>query len=169
MSHYRVLYTANKMSDEMHYRYDSKSSQYVECSAEEAWDREGSMELGPAYIPPEKRLLSDKGSRFDHLNDLLDFLNDGLTAVTNSLARYENTNDDLRKKRLEHAVSLVIIYRDQLGNIDGNKWALNNTLDKCVPERGVLEGIRKARIEALKTGVTQKSLPPEDPDLQGVG
>jgi hypothetical protein len=160
------------VSDEIHYRYDRLRGEYVECSAEEAWDREekgGSMELGPAYIPPEKRLLTDTGSRFDHLNDLLDFLNDGLTAVTNSLARYENTNDDLRKKRLEHAVSLVIIYRDQLGNIEGNKWALNNTLDKCVPERGVLEGIRKARIEKLKTGTEQKSLPPEDdPNLQGV-
>jgi len=151
------------MSDEIHYRYDRLRGEYVECSAEEAWDREGSMELGPAYIPPAKRLLTDRGTRFNHLNDLLDFLNDGLVAVTNSLSRYENTNDELRKKRLESAVAFVTIYRDQIANIDGYKWNLNNTLDKCVPERGVLEGIRKARTEA------PKELPPKpDDNLQSV-
>jgi hypothetical protein len=158
------------MSDEMHYRYDGKQQRYVECSAEEAWDcEEKTMELGPVYVPPEKRLLTDTGTRFEHLNDLIDYLADGLVAVTNSLARYANPNDDLRKKRLEGALSLIITYRDQLANIDGSKWALNNLLDKCVPERGVIEGIRKDRIEALEAG-TQKALPPapEDPDLQGV-
>ncbi len=159
------------MSDEIHYRYDGKRQQYVECSAGEAWDREekgGSMELGPAYIPPAKRLLTDVGTRFEHLNDLIDYLGDGLVAVTNSLVRYENTNDELRKKRLEASVTLVSIYREQIANIDGSKWDLNNTLDKCVPERGFLEGIRKARIDALKSTDKKLPTPPEDSDLQGV-
>lgn len=151
----------------MHYRYDGELQRYIECSAEEAWDsEEKSMELGPVYVPPERKLLTDVGTRLDHINDFIDFLNDGLAAVTNSLARYENANDELRKKRLEGALSLINIYRDQLANIEGSKWALNNLLDMCVPERGVLENIRKTRIEASKTETTQKSLPP-DPDLQG--
>ncbi len=115
------------MSDEMHYKYDPKLG-YVACSAEEAWNsEEKSMELGPVYTPPEKKLLTDVGTRFDHLNDLFDYLNDGLLAD------------------------------------------LNNVLDKCVPERGVLEDIRKARIEALKT-TDQKSLPTSpDGDSEPLG
>lgn len=152
------------MSDEMHYRYDPKLG-YVACSAAEAWDseRENSMELGNTYIPPEKRSLTDTGTRYEHLGDLLDYLNDGLVAVKYSISRYTNANDDRRKIRLEAAISLVNIYRDQLANIDGQKWNLNNMLDKCVPERGVLEGIRNARVEALKTAAKKSlSASPED-------
>jgi hypothetical protein len=154
------------MSDEMHYRYDPKRG-YVSCTAAEAWDseeKENSMELGNMYIPPEKRSLTDMGTRYEHLGDLLDYLNNGLVAVNYSIARYTNANDDQRKIRLESAIALVNIYRDQLANIDGNKWNLNNMLDKYVPERGVLEGIRRARVES------PKALPPEpeDDNLQGV-
>jgi hypothetical protein len=161
------------MSDEMHYRYDSKLGQYVECSAEEAWDREdngGSMELGPTYIPPNKRLLTDAGTRFEHISDLLEYLNDGLVAVNFSLSRYTSANDDQRKVKLEGAIALVNVYRDQLANLDGNKWNLNSLLDKCVPEKGVLEGIRRERIEALKPAPkTLQQLPIEDdPNLQGI-
>jgi len=148
----------------MHYRYDPKLG-YVACSAAEAWDsEEKSMELGPAYTTPSKKLLTDAGTRFEHLNDLLDHLNDGLLAVENSLERYENTKDTQRRKRLIDALSLIRSYQEKLANMDGFKWDLNNMLDKCVPERGVLEGIRKARVEALKAGPAQKSLPvsPED-------
>jgi len=161
------------MNDEMHYKYDPKMG-YVACSAEEAWNsEEKTMELGPAYTAPSNKLLADTGTRFDHINDLLDYLNDGLVAVTNTIERFENAKDVQRMKRLEGAISLINVYRDQLSNIDGYKWDLNNMLDKCVPERGVLEGIRKARIEALKTGPEKKSLPashssPEDSEPLGV-
>jgi hypothetical protein len=159
------------MSEDMHYRYDPKLG-YVACSAAEAWDsedKEKTMGLGNAYTPPEKKLLTDVGTRFLHVGDLLDYLNGGLIAVENSLERFENGKDRERKKRLEGAISLINVYRDQIANIDGHKWDLNNLLDKCVPERGVLEGIRKARIETAKAG-DQKSLPPapEDDNLQGV-
>jgi hypothetical protein len=156
------------MSEDMHYRYDPKLG-YIACSAAEAWDseeREKTMELGNAYTPPEKKSLTDVGTRFIHLGDLLDYLNDGLVAVENSLERYDNVKDTQRKKRLEGAVSLVNIYRDQMANIDGHKWDLNNLLDKCVPGRGVLEGIRKARVEAAKPEPTTPA--PEDDNLQGV-
>jgi len=154
------------MSEDMHYRYDPKKG-YVACTAAEAWDseeREKTMELGNAYVAPVKKLLTDTSTRFDHINDLLDYLNDGLVAVENSLERYDNVKDAQRKKRLEGAIALVNIYRDQLANLDGHKWDLNNLLDKCVPERGVLEAIRKARIEP------PKALPPtpEDDNLLGV-
>jgi len=153
----------------MHYKYDPKLG-YVACSAEEAWDSEErvkTMELGPAYTAPVKKLLTDTGTRFVHLGDLLDYLNDGLVAVTNTLEKYASEKDALRKKRLEGAISLINIYRDQLSNIDGYKWDLNKVLDQCVPERGVLESIRKARIDLLKS-TEQKSLPPSEDDLQGV-
>jgi hypothetical protein len=160
------------MTNEIHYWYDPKLKQYVECSADEAWKREGeeekNMELGPAYVPTVKKTLDDEGTRFIHISDLIDYLNDGLCAVENSLARYENTNDHLRKKRLENAIILVQNYRDFLANRDGQKWAMNNLLDACVPERGVLEGIRKARIEATKTATDKKFDSPEDSDPIGV-
>jgi hypothetical protein len=158
------------VSDELHYRYDPKLG-YIECSAEEAWDseKEDSVELGPVYTPPVKKLLTDAGTRFNHINDLLDYLNDGLVAVENSLERYENAKDHTRRKKLIDALSLVRLYQEHLANMDGYKWDLNNMLDKCVPERGVLEGIRKARIEPTKA-LEKKAAPapPEDPDLQGV-
>lgn len=155
------------MNDEMHYKYDPKLG-YVACSEKEAWDSEEKMELGPVYTPPEKKLLTDVGTRFDHLNDLLDYLNDGLLAVENSLKTYENIKDTQRRKRLVDVLSLIRLYQEKLSNMDGYKWDLNNTLDKCVPERGVLEGIRKVRIESLKTGPDQKSLPPDDSEPLGV-
>jgi len=158
------------VSDEIHYRYDPKLG-YIECSAEEAWDsekEEGSMELGQVYTPPVKKLLTDVSTRFNHINDLLDYLNDGLVAVENSLERYENAKDHTRRKKLIDALSLVRLYQEQLANMDGCKWDLNNLLDKCVPERGVLEGIRKARIEATKTETAKKSDSPEDSDPVGV-
>ena len=127
------------------------------------------MELGPAYVPPVKKSLDDEGTRFQHVSDFIDYLNDGLEAVTNSLTRYTNATDILRKENLESALKLAHVYRNQLANMDGQKWDLNNLLDKCVPERGVLEGIRRSNIELLKSGSGQKSLPlPPDEDLQGV-
>lgn len=135
----------------MHFQYDPYIKAYIECTAEQAWEKEGSMELGNAYVPPVKKLLTDTGTRFEHINDLLDYLGDGLLAVTNSLARYDNENDALRKKRLENSIILIEIYRDQMANVDGQKWEFNNMLDKCVPARGVLEEIRKERIEAAKS------------------
>lgn len=140
------------MSDDIvHFQYDNYLKQYIECTAEHAWEQEGSMELGNAYVPPVKKLLTDTGTRFDHINDLLDYLGDGLLAVTNSLARYANENDALRKKRLENSIVLIEIYRDQLADVDDHKWEFNNMLDKCAPARGVLEEIRKERIEAAKS------------------
>jgi hypothetical protein len=112
------------------------------------------------------------GTRFDHINDLLEFLNDGIIAVDYSIETHNNDNDILRKKRLESAIAYIDIYRDKLTNVDGQKWDFNNMLDQCAPARGVLESIRKERIDALKTGPDQKSLPSarplEDEDnLQG--
>jgi predicted metal-dependent hydrolase len=102
---------------------------------------------------------------------LLNWLNEGLLTVTRSIETHNNDNDILRKKRLENAITYVEVYRDQLANVDSLKWDLNNLLDKCAPARGVLESIRKERIDALKTGPDQKSLPLarplEDDNLQG--
>jgi hypothetical protein len=154
----------DRVSDEIHFRYDPKRG-YVECSAEEAWDseKEKPMELGNAYIPPMPKLLTDTGTRFDHVNDLMGYLNDGLIAVDNSLERFENVKDRQRRKRLVDAISLIHSYQEKLANMDAFKWDLNNMLDKCVPERGVLEGIRKARIETLSRA-SAKSLLPEPPE-----
>ncbi len=140
-----------------HFWWDNNLNRYIECSEEEAWAREeGNMSEdytpGPVYAPPTKKLLTDTGTRFDHLNDLLDYFGEGLLAVTNSLLRHDNESDELRKKRLENTITLIQIYRDQLANVDGQKWDFNNMLDKCVPERGVLEAIRKENIERQKSG-----------------
>ena len=148
------------MSDVMQYWYDQNRRKYVEC--------EGTMGLGPVYVPPVKKLLTDVGTRFDHINDLLDYLKEGLTAVIESIKRYDNDNDVLRKKRLENSITYAEIYRDHLANVSGQQFEFNTVLDTCVPARGVLEAIRKERVEAKKAE-TEKPMarPLEDDNLQG--
>src|ERR1035438_7064555 len=113
---------------EFRYQYDRNRREYIE---------EGHMELGPTYVAPVKKLLSDVGTRLDHINDLIDYLDEGLIAVTHSLERYANENDLSRKKRLESSLTFVGIYRDQLANVVGQKWNFNKVLDDCVPELDV--------------------------------
>jgi hypothetical protein len=149
--------------DAMHFWWDQEKNQYVECTEKEAARREnanGQM-VGNAYVPPaKKKKLEDVGTRFDHINDFSEYLEAGLTAVTNTLALYPNTKDMLRKANLEAAIILLKVYRDNLADRDATKWEFNNMLDRCVPPRGVLEQIRKDRVEALKTKAKQKTLNP---------
>ncbi len=154
------------MSDIIHFWFHPQKG-YVECSEQEAWDAEerGSMELGNAYTPPVKKLLTDTGTRFAHISDLIEYLEEGLLAVENSLQRYANEKDSRRRDRLTATIALVHIYQESMANMDGYKWDLNNMLDRCVPERGVLEEIRRARIES-KTD--KKSASDEDTGLAGV-
>lgn len=151
------------MSDVMYYWYDQNRRKYVEC--------EGTMELGPVYVSPARKSLEDVGTRFNHVNDLYDWLGDGLVAVTNSITRYNNEQDVVRKKKLEDCLLYLGIYRDQMAGIDGHQYAFNDMLDRCIPEPGVLAAIRKERIEAAKNN-PQKDVPPairpeDDPNLQG--
>ncbi len=155
------------MSDAIHYWYHPEKG-YVECSAQDAWDAEerGSMDLGPAYTAPVKKLLTDNGTRYGHISDLLEYLNDGLIAVEASIRTYETMKDQQRRTRLVGAIALVKIYQESLANMDGYKWDLNNMLDRCVPERGILEEIRRARVEARSD--IKPSASDEDAGLAGV-
>ena len=95
------------------------------------------------YVEPTKRKPEDVGTRFQHLADFQDYLSDGLLAVTNSLDRYKNDSDEVRKKNLESTLKLLSVYQERLADLDEKKWDLNNMLDKCAPARGVLESIRE--------------------------
>jgi len=127
---------------------------------------------GPNYdIPRNKFLLTDVGTRFQHLADFQDHLAEGLDVVTTTLKKYPNDNDAARKKNLEMCLKFLAIYQQQLAQMEQSKWDLNNLLDKCVPERGVLEGVRRERLGKLITGET-KTLPlarplEDDENLQG--
>ncbi len=142
-----------------HYKWDNDQHKWVPCSDEEGWAEEAVVKDAiPAYTPPAKKMLTDIGTRFNHLNDLLDYLDEGVIAVTNSLKRYKNESDETRLKRLESAIILIQIYQSQMANWDNEKWSFNKMLDNCVPELGVLESIRKERVEKLKIGPDTKLL-----------
>src|ERR1035438_4542246 len=129
------------------------------------WDKDrrkyvskGDLPVGYAG-PEKKKLLTDVGTRFQFLGDLQDYLGEGLTAVTKSLARYANDSDKVRKTSLEAALTLVGIYQKQLSGWDREQNELNHILDACTPKQLVLDEIkanntktRLAAIEALKTG-----------------
>jgi hypothetical protein len=154
----------------MHFWYDPNRRAYVEVTAEESAKRDAiggvTMVEYTGYVGTKKK-LEDTGTRFQFLNDFLDYLGEGLIAVTNSLERYDNDIDKVRKVSLEKAIKLVQVYQDQMANRDGSKWDFNSMLDKCVPERGVLETIRKDvktnRTSAPKT--SQLPLPLNNPDI----
>ena len=107
-------------------------------------------EIGPAYTAPVKKSLEEEGTRFAHLNDLIDYLGDGLIAVNNSLARYKNESDAARKTKLEGALALIQGYQEQMANYSGQKWAFNNMLDDCAPTRATLNAIKADRIKAAE-------------------
>ena len=118
------------------------------------------------FIPAAERKLDDVCTRYQVLSDLLDYLGDGLLAVTNSLVRYKNDFDYTRQRNLEGSIKLVQVYMERLGEMDRGKWEMNKVLDQCVPAKDVLEAIRKERIDRLGTGNDTKMLegkpkPPE--------
>jgi len=136
----------------MYFWWNPKTRMYEECD-EMGPDGEG--DCGLVYIPAKKK-LEDTGTRFEHLNDFLDYLENGLVATNNSLERYKNENDELRKKRLESAIALIKIYQDQIANVDGQKYDFDRLLDSCAPERGILETIKNEHIEAARKAKIDK-------------
>ena len=108
---------------------------------------DGEGDYGPAYVAPAKKKLEDAGTRFEHLNDLVDYLGEGLISVINSLDRYKNDSDVERKAKLEGALTLIKIYQEQMANYAGRKWDFNRLLDECVPSRESLDLIRQEKLE----------------------
>jgi hypothetical protein len=141
-------------NDTIHFWWNPKTRMYEEG---DEMGPSGEGDYGPVYTPPAKKKLEDQGTRFEHLNDLLDYLGEGLIAVNNSLERYKNENDELRKKRLESSITLIKIYQDQMANIDGQKYDFNRLLDSCAPERGVLEAIKDERIAKARAEKIDKA------------
>jgi hypothetical protein len=134
-------------NDAMHFWYNPKTKMYEEG---DEMGPDGQGDYGPVYIAPTKKLLEDIGTRFAHLNDLTDYLGEGLTSVTNSLARYDNESDRTRKIKLEGALAFIRIYQDQMANYDGKKWEFNKMLDECAPTRATLDAIKADRIKAAE-------------------
>ncbi len=95
------------------------------------------------YAIPAKKKLEDEGTRYQHIADFQDYLADGLQATINSLSRYNNESDILRKLYLEKALELVEVYQMKLAEYESKKWDLyNKVLDKCVPSREVIAQIK---------------------------
>jgi hypothetical protein len=128
----------------IYYRWDADSRKYIECTEDE-WRAEG--QGGPVYTPSKKKLLEDVDTRFNHLGDLIEWLNEGIEAVQNSLSRYNNKNDEVRLAGLQNTLTFVYTYRDVLANVDAEKWGLNQMLDQCAPDKSILEQIRRERIQ----------------------
>ena len=99
---------------------------------------------------PVKKSLEDTGTRFDHLNDLIDYLSDGLVAVTASLDRYKNETDSERKSKLEAALALLRVYQEQMAGYAGNKHSFHKMLDDCSPSKETLTQIREEQAKKLK-------------------
>lgn len=98
--------------------------------------------------PAKKKLLTDVDTRYNILGDLLEFLDDGLIAVTHSLTRYSNDTDAERKRKLEGAIVMVRSYQEKMSDMAAEKWKMNKLLDECVPPAAVLAEIRSTRIAA---------------------
>lgn len=135
--------------DVIHFYWNPKSRMYEEGDRMEL-DGEGGY--GPAYTAPEKKKLEDVSTRFVHLNDLTDYLSEGLIAVTNSLERYKNDSDVGRKAKLEGALSLIHIYQEQMANYSDQKWAFNRMLDENVPTKETLALIRQEKADQKSLG-----------------
>jgi hypothetical protein len=134
-------------NDTMHFWYNPTTKAYEEG---DEMGPDGQGDYGPAYTAPAKKLLEDVGTRFGHLNDFTDYLSEGLIAVTNSLARYDNESDRARKIKLEGALAFLRIYQEQMANYSGQKWAFNKRLDECAPTRATLNAIKADRIKAAE-------------------
>ena len=134
-------------NDTIHFWYNPKTRMYEE-SDEMGPDGEG--DYGPAYVAPAKKKLEDTGTRFEHLNDLTEYLSEGLIAVTNSLERYKNDSDTERKMKLEGALALIRIYQEQMANYAGQKWEFNKMLDEYVPLRSTLDAIKADKKKAAE-------------------
>src|SRR5271166_5499319 len=132
------------MSNAIHYWYDPVLGMYVECSSDEAWDHENGKQAN-MYFDNEigKKSMDDTGTRFQFLSDFQDYLSDGLLAVNNSLARYNNDTDAVRKKSLESALSLLNAYQERLSGMERDGYALNNLLDSCAPDKKIIAAIRE--------------------------
>ena len=111
---------------------------------------DGEGDYGPTYVAPAKKKLEDSGTRFEHLNDLVDYLSEGLISVINSLDRYKNDSDVERKAKLEGALNLIRVYQEQMANYAGQKWEFNKMLDECVPARSVLDAIKADKKKAAE-------------------
>lgn len=137
----------SKNDDLMHFWFNSETKMYEEGD-----------EIGPAYTAPAKKLLEDGGTRFEHLNDLVDYLGEGLIAVNNSLTRYKNESDAVRKVKLEGALALIHIYQEQMANYSGQKGAFNKMLDTYVPTKETLALIRQEKLEKAKADKSDQKL-----------
>lgn len=131
----------------MHFWYNPETKAYEEG---DEMGPDGQGDYGPAYTAPAKKLLEDVGTRFGHLNDFTDYLSEGLIAVTNSLARYDNESDRARKIKLEGALAFLRIYQEQMSNYSGQKWAFNKVLDGCAPSKETLNAIKADRVKAAE-------------------
>ena len=70
-------------------------------------------------------------TRFRHLIDYQNWLEDGLFAVEVSLARYRNQTDLIRQARLISSIALLTAYQDLQSNYNIKRHAVNKVIDSC--------------------------------------
>jgi fructose-bisphosphate aldolase class 1 len=157
----------------MHFWYDPEKQQYVEVTEDLAWELENGKRKSmdePTYDGSTKaeQKLEDIGTRFNHLNDFLDFLTDGVLSVSNSLARYANDTDTRRLANLKAAVVLMEAYQNKLAKVEFYKWDFNKQLDECKSDQVVIAQIRQERIDKAKQAKAEdKPYLPENDDTVG--
>ena len=117
------------------------------------------------YVAPEKK-LEDVGTRFQHISNFQEHIEAGLIAVTNSLAKYANETDVIRKAKLEACLAFIKAYQESLAGYESKKWDFKRMIDACEPSRTVIAAIKaekeherakraiklKADAEAAKNG-----------------
>ena len=81
--------------------------------------------------PKIKPKLTDIGTRFDHLSELLDGWRDGVEKVKNTLKSYRNDGDILRLERLEAAVLLLENRLEILSQWDSKQFDLERELQRA--------------------------------------
>jgi hypothetical protein len=119
------------------------------------------------FTPSVPKMLNDLGTRFRMLNDFQDYLGDGLVAVQNSLARYDNESDQKRKDSLEGALKLLNVYMGNLAQYDQHKFELNKLLDEHVPSKAVMDAIKAERAAVAKITKDAIKEGPQEPPIAG--
>lgn len=95
-----------------------------------------------------KQELTDVGTRYEHLTDLLNFWETGLDVME----RIKCDSDKERRPKLEGAVELLKKYLDNKSGYDYRAWSLRSAVDSISKDPSAIDGGRGTPLRKEQTG-----------------